>query len=199
MQNILINIALVSALIVIGEIIARITPLKASVLRKGMHVAAGFVIMLGASITDYRAYVVVGLYIAAVLMLTRKFLPLQSVQDRFHQSYGEVYFAFGITLTAVACQSITDFLAVVGVLTIADTAAYVAGRSFRSPLARTGKTLAGTLACFLAAASIFLLLGYSPALSIIAGIYATLAELLGDNGSDNITMPIVCVVLLAIV
>lgn len=191
MQYIVINLLLICGLIIVSEAIAYTKLIHPSILRKLMHMATGTVVIFGSYITNYKAYTVVGLLMIVALIAARFFLPLKSLEHRFHESYGEIYFAAGVGIAALICPTLNGFVACIAALALADTAAYVAGNYFKSTRLYNNKTIAGTIACLLATYAIFASLGYNWEKSSIIGIFVAGAELLGSRGSDNMAIPIV--------
>ena len=191
MQDILINLGLIGAVIIVSEIIARLNLVRPSLLRKAMHVASGGAVVLGSYLTDYRAYIIVGVLMTAALFAQHYLLPLRSLQDRFNTSHGEVYFALGVAVAALLCPTLTGFLACVVTLALADTAAYVVGNSLASPKLHGSKSVAGSLACLLVTFVIFTSFSFGWGESLIIASYITAAELLSDHGADNMAIPVV--------
>lgn len=196
MQDVLINLGLVIVVITISEIIARLKLIRPSVLRKVMHVATGGIVVLGSYLSDYHAYIIVGVLMTAALFAQHYLLPLRSLQDRFNQSHGEVYFALGVAIAALLCPTLTGFIACVVTLALADTAAYIFGKGLISPKIYGSKTVAGSLACLLVTFVIFTCFGYSWGESLVLAFYVTAAELLSGHGADNMAIPVVGSVLL---
>jgi len=198
MHAVIVNLLLILGLIVVGEVVARLHIMPPSILRKLMHIATGGVVIFGSIITDYKAYVIVGIFLTIVIAASRPFLPMQSVSDRFNKSYGEVFFALGSAIAAALCTSLTDFIACITILALADTAAYVAGHVVTSPMLRNTKSTAGSVACFIVSVIVLLALGYSWGVAIIVGLYVTVAEIVSDRGSDNAAIPTIAAILLTI-
>lgn len=195
--HVIINFALIFGVIIVGELVARYTSIKPAIMRKLMHVATGATVIFGAAITDYRTFVIVGLLMVAGLAFSRKVMPLASVHDRFAKSQGEVFFALGTALAAGIATSLTDFIACIAILSLADTAAYIAGNSMQSTRLTSTKTVAGSVACMLVTVTIMLSLNYSVAIAFIVGTYVTIAEILSTRGSDNATIPGIVACILA--
>lgn len=198
MHAVIVNLLLILGLIVVGEVVARLHLMPPSILRKLMHISTGGVVIFGSIITDYKAYVVVGIFLTIVIAATRPFLPMQSVSDRFNKSYGEVFFALGSAIAAALCISLTDFIACIAILALADTAAYVAGHLIASSMLRDTKSTAGSCACFIVSLIILVALGYSWGVAIIVSLYITVAEIVSDRGSDNVVIPAIAAILLTI-
>lgn len=197
--DVIINLALIFGIIIIGELTARFTSIKPQTLRKLMHIATGATVIFGGIITNYHTFVIVGLLMVAALALTRNISPLKSVRDRFSESQGEVYFALGTALAAGIAVSLTDFIACIAILSLADTAAYVVGRAVKSPMLTAIKSVAGSSACLIVTFAILLVLGYPWGIALTLGVYVAAAEILSTRGSDNATIPGLVAFLLAII
>lgn len=199
MQDTLINLGLITALIIVSEIVARTTLLNPRVLRKAMHIATGGVVILGSYLTDYKSFILVGVLMTLALIAQHYLLPLKSLQDRFNTSHGEVYFALGVAIAALICPTLTGFVAGVLTLTLADTAAYFIGSHFSSPELYRTKTVAGSLTCLVVTLIIFVCFSYGWGISLIIAFYVATAELLSGRGADNLTMPVMAALLLAFI
>jgi len=125
-------------------------------------------------------------------------------------SAGELYFTVGVALTYIAARGEPlHYCLPVAILVFADSAAALIGgrpHARRHPLGRTGKTWAGSAAFFATA----LMVAYAAlslervavplpllVLAIMIAFDATLLELCGRRGSDNILIPVGVLALLA--
>jgi phytol kinase len=125
-------------------------------------------------------------------------------------SLGEFYFAGAIALAYLAAQGRPlRYCLALAILVFADSAAALVGASpgaRRHPLGRAGKTWEGSLAFFVTAAVAALVaLSFASvrpplpavALALLVALDATLLELFGPRGSDNLLVPLGVLALLA--
>jgi len=167
-------------------------------IRKLSHLGSMAVIIVGSLLLGHKVFVIVGIVVAAVLLLIKLFHPPKALSTKEAQeSYGEVYFFVGVALTAFIAPTISYFIIPIAILGLADTAAYIIGRSITSPKLIFSKTLAGTLA-FVVVAFLLLLLVSSWPIALTGGLITALAELVGLHGSDNVTIPVVAVLILTL-
>jgi phytol kinase len=167
--------------------------------RKITHVVGGSAyIIVCAMIFNYKLMIPAGIIFAVLVFLMRLHPPKQLAQQETLYSYGESLLFVGIALTALIADSTLHFVIPIAILGLADTAAYVVGRSIKSPKLIPPKSLAGSTA--FAIVAFFLLLIVAPWwLAIIGAILTSVAELIGFRGSDNITIPVVAVILLTFI
>lgn len=165
-------------------------------IRKLSHLGSMTVVIIAAIIFGYKLFIVVGIVFALLLLLVKFIRPPKALKTvEALGSYGEVFFFIGVTLTAFIAESIWQFVIPIAILGLADTAAYVVGRSVHSPKLFYSKTLAGSLA--FTVVSFCLLLMIAPWwLALTGAIITALAELVGQRGSDNVTVPLAAVLLL---
>lgn len=132
-----------------------------------------------------------------LLVVSRRMRLLTAVHVTRRDSLGEVYLPLGIIIGALAgalAHSHAVFVASVLVLAFADVAAGVTGDLLRSPR----KTSWGSLAFFVVAAAVVLACGFDPALALVTAALATAAERLASRGTDNLAVPLVTGLALAL-
>ena len=170
-----------------------------SVIRKISHLGAMALIIVIAVLFGYKLFIVVGI-VFAVLLLAIKFIhPPKALKNKeARNSYGEIFFFVGVTLTALIANSTSHFVIPIAILGLADTAAYIFGRSIKSPKLLFSKSLAGSLA-FMIVAFLLLLIVTPWWVALIGGAVTAIAELVGLRGSDNVTIPVVAVLILSFV
>lgn len=187
--DIVLALALLFGLMTVLELLARKQLYSLAVARKVTHASVA-ILIAGVSITflDYKWFVMLGLVMAVVLYFAR-LLPLKTMSDRSNQSYGEVFFAFGVAGAALICADTSQFVMVMALLGIADTMAYVVGNSVPSAKMIYGRTRAGSIA-FTATALIICLTAFTPIQALLIAMSLSLCELFSPRGSDNLTVPI---------
>ena len=167
-------------------------------IRKLSHLGSMALIIIVALLFGYKLFIIVGIVCAVLLLLIKLIHPPKALKgSEARASYGEIFFFIGITLTALLANSTLHFIIPVAILGLADTAAYIVGRSVKSRQLLFSKTLAGSLAFVVVAFFLFLLA--APWQLALLGAYITgLAELVGLRGSDNISVPAVAALLLTL-
>lgn len=140
--------------------------------------------------------------LALVLVLAEKKLNiLPGLRAVGRLSYGEVLFLVGVIILALLQPSYSHFVIVMLHLGIADAVAAVVGKRVTSPTYKVyghAKSLAGSLACFLASFGIFMsyliytnqVMWGNVASVALAAVFVMLVENLSPLGSDNLTIPI---------
>jgi len=165
--------------------------------RKIAHTGNSFLIIGLSLIFDWRLFVYVGLIFFCALLVLRFIHPLKSLSDRANESIGEIMFPLGIMLTALICQSQLDFIVAVLILGISDTVAFYIGSTFKSKVLLFQKTILGSTSFFVSA-FVILLLASSPIVGLCIASCLTLVEFASPKGLDNLTVPVVAVLLLGI-
>lgn len=170
--------------------------IKGEVLRKLIHVGSSLSVIVAAHLfglmtVRWVALLFSGLLLAAHFMFTWRALATP------RRSYGELLFAPAVGLTAVVAINADVFTFAVLALGFVDTAAFAVGRRF--PLWRpknARKSLGGFLAAMLTS---LLLIGAffdaAPATSLVSATLLALAEWISFRGSDNLSIPLVAVLL----
>lgn len=167
-------------------------------IRKLSHLGSMALIIIGAFVFDYKIFIAVGIVFAVLLILVKLLHPPRALKGlEARQSYGEILFFVGVSLTALLAHSTLHFVIPIAILGLADTAAYVVGRSIKSRQLIFSKTLAGSLA-FIVVAFLLLLIVAPLPLALLGAYITGLAELVGLRGSDNITVPVVAALLLTL-
>jgi len=167
-------------------------------IRKLSHLGSTTLVIIVAFLFGFKLFILVGVVFAILLLGIKIIHPPKALTTKeARDSYGEVFFFIGVTITALIASSVWDFVVPVAILGLADTAAYVVGRSVVSPKLIFSKTVAGSLAFMVIA--FFLLMIVAPWwAALIGAVVTSVAELVGLRGSDNITVPVVAVLLLTI-
>jgi phytol kinase len=207
--GIVMSLALLPAALAGASLAVRRRVWPAEVARKLVHVTLGSVALsfpwtIGAT----PGVMGVMLLAAGLFLRVRRSEPLGALFGAcLHRvgrvSAGELYFSVGVALTYVAAGGEPlHYCLPVAILVFADSAAALIGgrpRARRHPLGRSGKTWAGSVAFFVTA----LLVAFAAltvegvavplpplVLAILIAFDATLLELCGRRGTDNILIPV---------
>lgn len=162
--------------------------------RKIVHTGSALLIVLVALLFDWRLFILLGPLFFVVLILARRFHPLESLRDRSDESFGEILFPFGVTVAVLLCPTQITFIIAVLILGISDTAAFYIGRAIKSPRLLHKKSVAGSLA-FLVTAFVIALLSANLPLALGMAVATTLVELASPKGTDNLFIPSVAALL----
>jgi len=183
--------------------------------RKSIHLIPGFcaipvVVWLGnpvASIIAAFFFAVYALHEAALRLNLKLSVPIASQtfkimarREELEKRYftGTVYF-WGCTLAIVALMEPVKAAAAVMVSSFGDAAAAIVGKELASPRLpyNPSKTLAGSLAMFLASLASCILAGVPLLTSLITSLVSTLAESLTRTSVlDELTVPVTAALLL---
>lgn len=199
-----------------ASFIARRGVWRAEAVRKTVHVTLGSVALSFPWTIGAAAGVLAVTLLAALwFLLVRRSEILAAlfgagIHGVGRASAGEIYFSAGVALTYVAARGEPlHYCLPLAILVFADSAAALIGgrpSARRHTLGSCGKTWAGS-AAFFATALLIALAALSaervavplppPALAILIAFDATLLELCGRRGTDNVLIPVGVLVLLA--
>lgn len=198
MYDIVITSAVLAVSLAAFELIARVTHLTPATARKMVHVGMAVCIAILSLHVPYRLFAVMGTVFFGVLALLRRKQLLRSLSYQAHTSYGELFFPLGISTAAILAGDTRIFVTTVMVLGLADTAAFFAGKILPKPGLYRGKTVAGSLACCATTVLLCAIAGYGWVVVGVAGVVVAMIELISPYGSDNLTIPLACALLLGV-
>jgi dolichol kinase len=174
--------------LVSAELLAK-TKLPKTWLRKFAHIGIAIIVIGCSLFVDYREFAIGGIIAAVAMLAVKQTGVLKSLSSHFaKRSYGEVMFPLGVTVSAILAHNLAFFIVSIAIVGLADTAAYVIGKSIKSRELIFTKTIAGSVAFFIVA-FIILLFVVSPLKAGAIGAVATIAEMIGIQGTDNILIP----------
>lgn len=199
MSEYLITISVLIVALVFFEMLSRSQKaLSKKLVRKMVHVVSSLIVIVCALVFSHTIFIAIGLVFGLGLILARRWMPLDSLSDRAESSLGEIMFPLGVAVTAAVAQDVEVFVFSVAVLGISDTVAYVVGSTVSSRKLIFEKTFAGSVAFALSSTVLLVwILPIVPALAISVTLAVT--ELFSPRGSDNLSLPILCALLLNIV
>jgi phytol kinase len=195
--DLIIIIALLAVSLYLLELATVYFHLPKPLSRKIAHTGNSFLIIGLSLIFDWRLFIYVGLIFFCALLILRFIHPLKSLSDRSAESIGEIMFPLGIMVTALVSQNQLDFIVAVLILGISDTVAFYIGRNFKSKVLLFRKTILGSIGFFVSA-FVILLLASSPIVGLCIALCLTLVEFASPKGLDNLTIPVIAVLLLGI-
>ncbi len=149
-----------------------------------------------------------GLFLV-ILVVTKYTGLLRSIHAIDRVSYGSTMFPFVVCLCfwryTESGQLIEYYLPIL-VMALADPAACLTGKRFPSMKLYQNKTLVGSLAFFLVAAALTLVMAFSTGfvgatgnvllLALLVGLATTVAEAFSGRGLDNLTIPLAALLVL---
>jgi dolichol kinase len=195
----------VATLVLIGlmlglELLVRRRSWNHEVTRRIAHVLACLYGIVSHSVLPLWLFVPACSIFVVVLVLSRRRGWLAAVHITRRASLGEIYLPAGIIIGALAAglagpDEPRVFAATILILALADVAAGVTGDLLHSPT----KTWWGSTAFFLVAVLVANACGFGVLLPVVVALATTVTERLSSRGTDNLTVPLVGGLLLALV
>jgi len=205
----IVSLGLVGVVLLISEFLWRTNRVRLETSRKFAHIIIGTFIASWDFFMAKEEIQVLSIILLFGVLISKKFTLFSSVHGVSRRTWGEPLFAITVGLVATITTSPYIFAAAILYLSLADGLAAVVGVKFGK---RTGysvlgqyKTLLGSLVFYLVSLSITVwVVAYGPsalqenAWALIIGlpIVATIGENLAINGTDNIVVPLIVVVVL---
>lgn len=207
------------ALTLFGEFLRRRKYIEGELARKFVHTTTGTWAALWPIFLDLRSIAVIAGFLTAGALILRFLLPLKTIYSIKRLSIGEILIGIGIAVSAWFSESGSVFSAAVLIISWSDSVAAIVGTTYGSKnsfkVFKSKKSVIGSSAFFITTLGI--IFGYylydynlftsiasinlSTAITYSIGIsfILTLAELTGVYGSDNLTVPILSVIILNLV
>lgn len=194
-------IAVVFAVLLLAEYLARFRGFHSEVTRKIVHIFVGVFVAFWPFFLDWWQIQLLSVGLLVVVLVSIKFNIFKSIHAVKRNAVGEVLFAVVIGLLATFAQDQFVFMAAMLSLSLADGLAALVGQKFGAKNAYTvlgrTKSIVGTVTFFVVSVLIMLayvsLSGSNPTFLILLWLplVATLAENLSGHGTDNLIMPLV--------
>jgi len=206
MIGLLIVLAGIAGLILVGEYLRRVHLFQAEVTRKFIHITVAAFAATWPFFLEWNQIYLISMLLLAGNLLTRfsgLFMAIHGVRRR---TWGEIFYAVGIGMTALLSQNEWSFAAAMLVMGVSDGLAALVGtlvddlRRYR--VLGHLKSVGGTLTFFFATLIILLVCvsaGHLPAsfLTILGlAVAATIAENVSVGGTDNLVVPLIIVLIL---
>lgn len=212
-------LAFFGVIVLFGEILKRKRYISGELARKFVHTISGTWAALWPIFLDLKTIAVLASFLTVGALIFRFILPLSSVYSIKRLSAGEILIGIGIAVSAWFANSGSVYAAAVLVVAWSDSVAALIGTTFgkRSSfkILSSKKSVIGSTAFFITTLGIifgFYLYEYNLFTSIAsisiatAVIYSiglsfvlTIDELIGVYGLDNLSVPILAMILLNIV
>jgi len=202
-------------ILLLSELTYRWISKDSELTRKISHIITGFVSLAIPSFFDgYLGVLILGLLSFLLLFLSKKARIFHSIHRLERKSYGAALLPIAIFLCYAAGEYLDNpiyFFTPVLILTVSDPLAGLFGRRIESMYWRNfgsiaaTKTVAGSLAFFITALTILLLLiprfyefNFFPLIiiSLCIAALSCLIEVISGNGTDNLTVPLAVIIML---
>lgn len=216
MINLLFAFAGIAFFLIAGEVLWNKKILKGEYARKFVHITSATFVAFWPLFISNLQIVIISLFFILALIITKKLKLFKSIRSIKRASYGEIWYALGIAVSAFLFKEPEVFAVAVLTMALADGFAAVVGVSLKKKAGAftingQQKSLAGTLT-FMVIAFLINFIYWATAgneflpsplngwafISMLAfGISSilALAELVSPKGSDNIIVPVLAGVL----
>ena len=201
----------IGILLVLSEFLWRKKIIRGEYGRKIVHMTAGFYIASWPYFMDFITIQLIALFAMLTLLISRKFKVFHAIHDVKRRTYGELLYPVSILIIATLASADWIFSVAVLFIALADGMAALMGRKWGTKkysytIGKTNKTIVGTFA-YEVFACIALLIGLliggketllgSPFVVFVwLPLFCSFLEAVSPYGTDNITAPVVTVMLL---
>lgn len=206
-------------LVLIGEYLRRKKYISGEIARKFAHTTTGTWAALWPLFLDLRSISVLAFGLTIFAIIFRFVFPLKSIYSVNRISVGEILIGLGLGVSAWMAMSGSVYTAAVLVISWGDSMAAIVGTRYGKKngfkVLGANKSVLGSLAFFTVTAGIvFGFLMYERSLLIELNAFEllkiisysatlaaalTIAEIVGVYGSDNLSLPIITVILLNLI
>jgi len=208
MITVLLSLFLIFIVLVLSEILWNAKILRGELGRKFVHITVGSFVAFWPFFMSFHYIELISIAFLIVVLAVRRLKIFQAIHTVNRESWGDILFAIGIGLTALATSSNWIFTIAILHLSLADGLAAVVGSHFgkNSEYKILGhkKSIVGTLTFCLVSLIILLIAlnqGSTQALSLPLLIWLPVAAAALENvavlGFDNIFVPLLLVVALS--
>lgn len=176
--------------------------------RKFVHVTVGTFVAFWPFFLTWRQIELLSLAFAVIVGLSQKLKIFQAIHSVQRTTWGEMYFALAVGITAFATHNKWIYMAAALEMALADGLAAIVGQRFgnsnRYTILGHTKSVAGTSTFFVT--SVLILIAYShysgaqlgPLFIIILSLLASLAENASVEGLDNLVVPLMVTLFLSL-
>jgi len=208
MLKIVLSLTAIAILVLLSEFLGHKKFIKTEIKRKFFHVGAGSFIAFWPWFMSFHTIEVLGIFMAVVVLINDLLRVFDFDEGLGRRTYGVFFLALAISVTAFLAQSKIEFMIAILCVSIADAFAAVAGTFYGSRwryyVAGQEKTVIGTMVFWLAAliviaTSLFFSHSYPNDylwLIVVLPPILTVTESLGVFGIDNLSIPLVTVLIL---
>lgn len=195
----------VALLLVLSEILWRTHLLRGEAARKLLHIIIGSYVAYWLYFLTFREIQFLSLAMLVGVTLSHKFHIFHAITDVKRKTWGDIFYAVGLGLTAVVAKQPWVFALAVLHMCIADGLAGLIGTEFgkktRYKVLGTTKSLVGTATFVVVSVLLFAVFNhYHPAeiiwpVMIVMPLFLALVENVGVYGTDNILIPLLVAVI----
>lgn len=193
-------------LLVLSEILWRSKVLRGEPARKLLHIIIGSYVASWAFFLTARHIEFLSALLFVGVAVSHRFKIFHAILDVKRKTWGDLFYALGIGLTAFLSQSPWIFAVAILHMSIGDGLAGLIGAKYgkggQYRILGQRKSLAGSFAFAVSSLIILAIIVPGPLhialgpVALVLPITATLAENLGVYGSDNITVPLLLTITL---
>jgi dolichol kinase len=180
------------------ELVVRKTRRASELTRKTTHTLSALAVVTLIAFCTLQQIAIIAAIFFVLLMVLRPKYVWNSLYAVERHSWGEILFPLGVLVAALLADDARTFIAVVLILGLSDTLASLVGQKLpRMKLPWVShKTVAGSTAFLLSACAILAVVLREPDAAIVAALAMTIAEAVSHRGIDNLTVPLVGVIVL---
>jgi dolichol kinase len=216
MLQMLFAIAGTGFILLLSEYLCQKRILKGEFARKFVHIITATFAAFWPLFLSYPQIIVLSVIFAITVVIVKKFKILRSLRSVRRATYGEIWYAVGIGISAILFQDNAIYTIAVLHMALADGFAAVVGvglgkKAIKYRYKNVTKSIAGTATFFVISFALNLLywfvlrldtssLTISPALPVLlsasAAIILSFVEIISPKGSDNVLVPVAAGLLL---
>jgi phytol kinase len=210
MLDVLIVCVLIFCMLIISEFLWRKKLLSAEVSRKFVHMGTGILVAFLPFFVSWSAIQALSVAFLVVIFVSARFKIFRSIHSVKRVTRGEILYAVGIGVCAFLEPASWIFTVAILHLAVADALAAMVGtkwgRRTNYTILSHGKSLLGSMTFFYASMAIFIgvivfyqgdSLPSNYLLLIVVPTLLTMLENISWYGLDNVTVPIMAIVLLS--
>jgi len=169
-------------------------------IRKGLHAVLAMAFAVLATLVRAEGLILIALVLLGVFVFIRFMRLHTDVHKVERASYGELFFAVGVVVTAYVAlpENVLLFQTAMLILAFADTFAALAGIRFGTHsyhIYGEKRSLEGSLACFVASFCVLVFFDAQYIQALYMAVILTFIEVVSLRGSDNLSLPVATVIL----
>ncbi len=190
----------IAMLLVLSEILWRTRLLRGEAARKMLHIIIGSYVAYWLYFLSFREIELLSLAMLIGVAISHKYQIFHAINDIKRKTWGDIFYAIGLGLTAVISREPWVFAIAVLHMSVADGLAGLLGtyfgKSTQYKVLGSTKSLVGTGVFVLTSLGLFALFNYYHPSEIIwpvmfsMPIFLALVENVGIRGTDNIMIPV---------
>ncbi len=205
MLEIALAVVPVALLLVLSEILWRARLLRGEPARKLLHIIIGSYVACWLYFLTFREIELLSLAMLVGVTISHKYHIFHAITDVKRKTWGDIFYAVGLSVTAIVAREPWIFAIAVLHMSIADGMAALVGTQFgkanRYKVLGSTKSVVGTLTFMVVSFGLFVLFNhYHPSAIILPvmlsmPVFLALTENVGVAGTDNILIPLLVAVI----